>query len=622
MTTATKPAGTTPLGEFLERYPWPAEWLQKGKPMDFLWTFDLPVSVEKLWPYLADLSSFNRRIGFAEMRFTEKNGRMQGVSMNGGTRMAWEEVPWEWEYGREFSHARVYSEGLGHVMRARYLFQATGQGQCRLTVYFGWVPRGLKGRLYLSIGMKQIHKAYHRALGEITRALQRRETLPPVEAPVKLTETALERLKGIRRGLVEAGVKPGVADKLVHYAQTTPDEDIYRIRVKPLAREWKVGERELLLAFLTATRKGLFQLTWDVLCPHCRGVRNEAGSLDGVPRKGTCEACRIDFDATALNALEVTFHVHPSLRQVRKKLYCAAEPAAKAHIKLAKTLPARNRLSLETLLSPGRYRLRIHGRKAYNLLDIEEGSGDREVRWPDSLAEGRLNGIHFPRLLLENTSAEPQTFVLEEDRLDQDALRPVDLFSLQGFRDLFSQEALSSDIQLEIGVQTLLFTDLVGSTRFYEVEGDTVAFTEVKEHFTRAYGAVKENDGAVVKTIGDAVMAAFAHPADALRAAVELQRFFREGNPQTRLRLRVTLNTGSCLAVNLDSLIDYFGNTVNLAAKIQAVAGAGQIAFTQAVLDDPEVGKLLKDEGLAVEKLDFEMKWAKRTIPVYRVEVK
>jgi class 3 adenylate cyclase len=82
------------------------------------------------------------------------------------------------------------------------------------------------------------------------------------------------------------------------------------------------------------------------------------------------------------------------------------------------------------------------------------------------------------------------------------------------------------------------------------------------------------------------------------------------------------MNTGSCLAVNLNSNIDYFGNTVNLGAKIQAVAGAGQIGFTQSVADDSEVKKFLQESKLPVEKVDFEMKWAKKTIPVYRVEVK
>src|SRR5258708_9788430 len=120
------------LDEFLEKYPWPADWLQKGKPMHFFWKFDLPVPALKLWPYLTDLSSFNKRVGLGEMKFTEKNGRLQGFAVNVGTKMVWEEVPWEWEFGKEFSHERVYSQGLPYYMRARYLFEETQPGHTRL----------------------------------------------------------------------------------------------------------------------------------------------------------------------------------------------------------------------------------------------------------------------------------------------------------------------------------------------------------------------------------------------------------------------------------------------------------------------------------------------------------
>src|SRR6185295_10914124 len=139
------------LQDFLKKYPWPEEWLKKGKPMHFFWKFDLPVTAEKLWPYLADLSTFNKRVGLGEMKFTEKNGRLQGFAMNVGTRMVWEEVPWEWEYGKEFSHARVYSEGLPYYMKTRYLFKELKPKQTRLTIYLSWIPRGLKARLLINI---------------------------------------------------------------------------------------------------------------------------------------------------------------------------------------------------------------------------------------------------------------------------------------------------------------------------------------------------------------------------------------------------------------------------------------------------------------------------------------
>ena len=131
--------------------------------------------------------------------------------------------------------------------------------------------------------------------------------------------------------------------------------------------------------------------------------------------------------------------------------------------------------------------------------------------------------------------------------MDQDTLRPVDLFSFQNFRDLFTNESLGSDIKLEIGVQTILFTDLVGSTKFYEQEGDTVAFAEVRKHFQKTYEGVLKHDEAIVKTIGDAVMASFSKTSDALEAAIEMQEYFGGSNPDTRLRLRTTLHTGPCL---------------------------------------------------------------------------
>ncbi len=610
------------LDEFLKRYPWPEEWLQKGKPMHFFWKFDLPVSTVQLWPYLADLSTFNRRVGLGEMKFTEKNGRLQGFAVNVGKKMYWEEVPWEWEYGREFSHARVYSSGLPYYMRARYLFDETKPGHCRLTVYLSWIPRGPVSRLLINIGLKQIKTGYYKALKEIVEAIQK-QTVPPSNAPsVKLTDAVKDRLKTIRQRLGEGGVQAALADKMIRFVETASDDAIYRIRVKPLSRDWNVREKELLLAFLQATRLGLFNLTWDVLCPHCRGVRNEMKNLGDLPKRGNCEVCKIDFDATTFNVLEVTFHVHPSIRAVGKKVFCAAEPGTKPHIKMKKTINPKNELALKTLLSLGRYRLRVEGMEVYNLLDISDDYTQDQVLWQDSHSQQNFNSAHFPTVVLKNTAPEAKTFVLEENSTDQDTLRPVDLFSFQGFRDLFSHEALSSDIKLEVGVQTILFTDLVGSTKFYEVEGDTVAFAEVRNHFLKAYDVVKKYDGAVVKTIGDAVMAAFANSLDAMKAAVELQKYFNGTNPETRLRLRVTLNSGSCLAVNLNSNIDYFGNTVNLSAKIQSTSNAGQIGFTESVANDAEVRKYLQESKLPVEKLDFEMKWAKKTIPVYRVEVK
>ena len=114
-----------------------------------------------------------------------------------------------------------------------------------------------------------------------------------------------------------------------------------------------------------------------------------------------------------------------------------------------------------------------------------------------------------PPVVLANTATQEQTYIVEENIEDRDMLRPVDLFNYQEFRDLFSREALAADIQLDVGLQTILFTDIVGSSRYYQDRGDQGAFAAVRKHFVEIYRIVGAHNGAVVKTIGDAAMAAY-----------------------------------------------------------------------------------------------------------------
>ena len=92
-------------------------------------------------------------------------------------------------------------------------------------------------------------------------------------------------------------------------------------------------------------------------------------------------------------------------------------------------------------------------------------------------------------------------------------------------------------------------------------------------------------------------------------------------SPDTKLRLRVSIHAGMCLAVSLNSNIDYFGSAVNFAAKIQALAEGGQIAFSESVAAARGVEALLDQERLDVETVTFEAKWSGQSVPVKRVTV-
>ena len=93
--------------------------------------------------------------------------------------------------------------------------------------------------------------------------------------------------------------------------------------------------------------------------------------------------------------------------------------------------------------------------------------------------------------------------------------------------------------------------------------------------------------GALVKTIGDAVMASFVDPLDALRAALDMRAQIAQFNAEAGgdlIGVKIGLHAGACLAVTLNDRLDYFGQTVNIAARVQGLAAGDEIVVTDDVL--------------------------------------
>jgi class 3 adenylate cyclase len=166
----------------------------------------------------------------------------------------------------------------------------------------------------------------------------------------------------------------------------------------------------------------------------------------------------------------------------------------------------------------------------------------------------------------------------------------------------------------------LLFTDLQGSTALYERIGDMKAFDLVRLHFGYLRECIARNSGALVKTIGDAVMASFVDPLDALRAALEMRTRIAQFNAEAggdQIALKVGLHSGACLAVTLNDRLDYFGQTVNIAARVQALAEAGEIVVTDEVLSVPGAADLVVD--LSIERNTVPLKGVAGEVRVHRL---
>jgi class 3 adenylate cyclase len=170
------------------------------------------------------------------------------------------------------------------------------------------------------------------------------------------------------------------------------------------------------------------------------------------------------------------------------------------------------------------------------------------------------------------------------------------LLTNQTFRDIYRTDTLDVDQGLKITSLTFLFTDLKGSTALYERVGDIVAYDLVREHFRVLHEIVASEAGAVVKTIGDAVMATFPSPDRALAAALRMRESVRALKKD--LLIKIGIHEGPCLAVTLNDRLDYFGQTVNVAARVQGLAHERAIFATKPVIEHPQVVKMIEANKL------------------------
>jgi hypothetical protein len=235
--------------------------------------------------------------------------------------------------------------------------------------------------------------------------------------------------------------------------------------------------------------------------------------------------CQIDFDVNFDRFVEVTFRPNAVVRDVAAKTYCVSSPERTPHVIAQQLIPSRSERALTMPLEAGRYRIRTINLPGDQPL---EARVDGPVT---AVVEASPNGWGLEEIVtstkaslkvINNTDVE-QLFVMERTAWSDQAATAAEVTALQIFRDLFSTEALRPGEQISVGTLTVLFTDLRNSTQLYRQIGDATAFGRVLGHFDILKRAIAEEDGAIVKTIGDAVMAVFRQPAGALRAMLKAQ---------------------------------------------------------------------------------------------------
>jgi class 3 adenylate cyclase len=430
---------------------------------------------------------------------------------------------------------------------------------------------------------------------------------------------------------------PACASAIEDAVREASDRDLCRVNPLAFAKQHGLDEECVIAAFLHASRLGLFELSWNVLCPGCGGVLEVGTTLKTINREEyDCGLCAAGYKPTLDEMVEVTFTVSPRVRRI-----AAHSPDTLPEVEYYRQIFWSSGVDLPEALG--------ESLAEFTVDSIELGPGEKavlSVQLPknfvivfDPVTHGTqfidvkgeptterqtlgmvFNNVKAPvgtvemrpgplRVTLENQTSRrvlPALWIADHALHDllgkrRPFLTAKRLLSNQTFRDIYNTDTLDLDQRLKITSLTFLFTDLKGSTALYERVGDLAAYDLVRQHFRVLYDVVAAETGAVVKTIGDAVMATFTTPDRALSAALRMRQEMARINAERHnedLLLKIGIHEGPCLAVTLNNNQDYFGHTVNMAARVQGLASSHAIFATKSVVEDLNSAKILESSGL------------------------
>jgi class 3 adenylate cyclase len=440
---------------------------------------------------------------------------------------------------------------------------------------------------------------------------------------------------------------PRVVSRLEALLREGDDAALFRVNPFTLAKQRDLDPGEAVDLLLHATAQGLFDMDWLLICPRCACAVESFARLRAVLRQFRCPQCHNEYEAAmddyiaiyftvspqvcsiryhrpgTLNPFDYTFHFH-GVREGRR-------PDGQPHIEASRAqmlgigfLEPGETASFEFEAAPGL----VAGVGADTDAGFALRVGDEPAAAePQRLRLSYLGAGYEPdeaalapgpvRLEVANRTATRGVMALLQNAPDQEDcflrfdpyLTGKHLLTSQTFKSLFRSEVVGGAQGLAIRDIALLFTDIKGSTALYRRIGDLNAFQLVQRHFDWLREATVRHGGAVVKTIGDAVMAAYPDAARAVAAALDMrgavERFNRE-QPGRPVSLKIGVHHGAAIAVTLNDELDYFGQTVNIASRVQEMADAQEICVTEEVWSYPGVQKLLASHPTVPGTAEFQ----------------
>jgi class 3 adenylate cyclase len=575
------------------------------------WRFEHPPAA--MWPLLADTARSNEAAKLPKHQITEiptPDGSVQyfAVARIGPFNVKWQEKPCNWVSEQWLEHTRYFQNGPLKVLTAELQIEPDGEGS-RARYKLSIEPANMLGRVMAGRMISSAKATFTQLAEEAASFVAGQRSQPYSYAAPQVSDDVRGRVEQMVAEIEATPNGHGLARRLADHILEAQEVDLWRVRPLALGRFWNCPPRHAIELCLQAVRAGLLQLRWELLCPRCRVAKGWSGGLDQLPQGAHCSSCNIDYERDFSRNVEAGFHPAPAVRPLESGEYCMWGPMSVPHVKAQVLLQPGETRTLKASLPFGPYRFRTLEPGPEADVDWQSGGMPELMLEDDDIVAGPPAPLGMLRLV--NRTKRPLVAIIEDRSWVADALTADRVTTLQAFRDLFSEDVLRPGDEVAVGRIALLFSDLKGSTALYQSIGDASAYHLVRDHFAFMTKVIRSHEGAIVKTIGDAVMAAFISPAQAVAAAIDIQRQVAVFNGGTRVAggsasppivIKLGVHSGPTIAVTLNDRLDYFGSTVNMAARLQGQSEGGEIVLSQEIATDPAVTVLLAGLSMAADQ--------------------
>lgn len=548
--------------------------------------------IEVVWELVSDTNRLNRYIGLFPVNFTPFTTRTQQLirrakgKVYGLVEVEWDENVFEWVRESYYTVERNYTKGP--VVRVIWKVSVTkvDEEETKLTLTGLFEYRSLLGNVALKKGIiPQLLQTF----AYVEDAAATKEHMPTAreQKDIQIDEHVL---LDAEHHLKELSLDQALVKALIRTIRTESDEAVTSIQPYRWAFEHGFTKQQAVRLFLFASEAGVLDYEWSLMCPNCRVAKDHASVLKDVKKTVHCDLCGVDFELDFENYVEMTFQVNGAIRKTNKVTFCINGPTNSPHTIGQFRIPPQSTTRVPWINIPKDMQVRVvkHNFKVPFTYQPNIESSQIHIQ-PNGIVEQFL--MQSSDISIVNESDEEYIVAFEETKWDEYALTAREVTSLQLFRDLLPAEVLAPGMQIGGGKLTILFTDLKDSTQLYERVGDAIAYSDVQKHFTSLGNLIRSHDGTIVKTIGDSIMAAFSSNIHALEAALDIQSSVSSLNKMLNnpITIKIGLHEGPVIAVNANGVLDYFGRTVNMAARVQQQSTGGDIVLEKKLFDELEV---------------------------------